>query len=61
MSATDTDTVPTNPSMVAAHSDFPSVELYRRILDRVGKVDADHIWAGAKVAAAKAHPSAVKS
>jgi hypothetical protein len=55
------EVVPTNPSQVARHPDFPSDDLYRRIWDRVGKLEAERIWAGALVVSGRAHPSTVSS
>lgn len=59
--STPIEPVPVNPRLLAAHPDFPDLDLYRRLLDRVGKLDADRLWNGARVIAGMAHPSVVSS
>lgn len=42
--------VPTNPKNLSEDLRFPSDDLYRVLLDHLGKVDADRLWNDAKTA-----------
>jgi hypothetical protein len=44
------DGVPTNPLHLSEDPRFPDLNLYRILLDHLGKVDADRLWHDAKIA-----------